>query len=147
MDIRNIFRKLSLVQKFSVAVIFLIFIIMLIINSLLITRQRAALKAEMDSSQFVFVRKLAKDAVEPLIFMDPLRLDELVRTTAQIPGCSYAAISDNNRRNRRIVAHTNRRLLGSQLPEDMRQYSYFVIDRGREHISDSKNSLPSVRCP
>lgn len=137
MNIRNIFRKLSLVQKFSVAVIFLIFIIMLIINSLVITRQRTALKTEMDRNQFVFVRNLAKDAVEPLIFMDPLRLDELVRTTAQTPGCSYVAISDNNRR---IVAHTDRRLLGSQLSEGIRQYSYFVIDRGGEYIHDIDGS-------
>jgi sensor histidine kinase regulating citrate/malate metabolism len=132
-NIRNIFRKLSLVQKFSVAVIFLIFIAMLIINSLVITRQRTALKAEMDNSQLIVVRNLARDAVEPLIFMDPLRLDELVRIIAQTPGCLYAAITDNNRR---IVAHTDRRLLGSYLTDEIRQYSYLAIDSGSEHIHD-----------
>lgn len=139
-NIRNIFRKLSLVQKFSVAIIFLIFIIMLIINSLIITRQRTALKTEINNSQLVVVRNFAKDAVEPLIFMDPLRLDELVRTIAQTPGCLYAAIIDNNRR---IVAHTDRRLLGSHLTDEAGQHSYLTMDGGREHIhgidrSDSK---------
>ncbi len=130
-NIGNVFRKLSLVQKFSVAVIFLIFFTMFVINSLIMTHQRTALKAEMDSSQLITARNLAKDAVDPLIFMDPLRLDEIVRIIAQTPGCLYAAITDNNGR---IVAHTNRRLLGSYLTDEMRQYFYLVIDRGREHI-------------
>jgi len=146
-NIRNIFRKLSLVQKFSVAVIFLIFVIMLIINYMVITHQRTALKAEMANSQLVVVGNFAKDAIEPLIFMDPLRLDELVRTIAKTPGCLYAAITDNNGR---IVAHTNRKLLGGYLADEIRQYSYQAIDSGREHIhyidrSDNKEIMVPVK--
>ncbi len=144
MGVKNIIRKLSLVQKFSLAVVFLIFVIMLIITTLVITRQETALKTEMDNNQLVIVRNLAKDAVEPLIFMDPLRLDEIVRTATQVPGCSYAVITD---RNRRIVAHTDRRMLGRQLPEEIRRYSYFVMDRGNEYVSDIEDLSKEIMIP
>jgi len=100
------------VQKFSAAVIFLIFIIMVTVSALIISHQRSVLKAEMDDHHGVIVRSLAKDAVEPLLLLDPLRLDELVRTTAQVPGCAYAGALDHGGR---IVAHTDRKLLGGQL--------------------------------
>ncbi len=130
-NIKRAFRKLSLVQKFSAAVIALIFIIMVIINALIITYQRRALGTEMDNNHLVVVWNLAKDAVEPLIFKDPLRLDEMVRITAHAPGCAYAGIVD---RNKRIVAHTDRKLLGQALPGEMRDYTDFVVNRGKEYI-------------
>ncbi|MBI5212661.1 MAG: HAMP domain-containing protein [Nitrospirae bacterium] len=122
--IKKVFRKLSLVQKFSVAVIALIFIIMIIINAFISTYQRRALGTEMDNNHLVVVRNLAKDAVEPLIFKDPLRLDEMVRLTAHAPGCAYAGIVD---RNERIVAHTDRKLLGQALRAWMRDYTDFAV--------------------
>jgi hypothetical protein len=87
-NIKGILRKLSLVQKFSVAVIFLIFIIMVVVNTLIITHQRSALRTEMDNNHLVVVRSLAKDAVEPLIFNDPLRLDEMVRVLKTLKSSS-----------------------------------------------------------
>ncbi len=116
--IKDIFRRLSLVQKFSVVVVFLIIIIMLVFNTLIITYQKNVLRSEMDKNRFLIVRNLAKEAVEPLVFMDPLRLDELVRTTAQAPGCAYAGIVDQNKR---FVGHTDRKLLGQVLPDGIQQ--------------------------
>jgi sensor histidine kinase regulating citrate/malate metabolism len=130
-NIKGILRKLSIVQKFSVAVISLIFIIMVVVNTLIITHQRSALRTEMDNNHLVVVRNLAKDAVEPLIFKDPLRLDEIVRITAQAPGCMYVNIVD---RNERIVANTNRKLLGQFLDGDIHKYTDFVINRGKEYV-------------
>jgi len=144
-NIKGILRKLSLVQKFSVAVIFLIFIIMVVVNTLIITHQRSALRTEMDNNHLVVVRSLAKDAVEPLIFNDPLRLDEMVRITAQAPGCMYVSIVD---RNERIVAHTNRKLLGQTLPADIRKYTDLVINRGKEYILDiSEDDIKEILIP
>jgi len=133
LNIKGILRKLSLVQKFSVAVIFLIFIIGIIVNTLIITHQRSALRTEMDNNHLVVVRNLAKDAVEPLIFKDPLRLDEMVRITAHAPGCMYVSIIDYNER---IVAHTSRKMLGQALPPDIRKYTDLVIKMGKEYIHD-----------
>ena len=133
LNIKGILRKLSLVQKFSVAVIFLIFIIGIIVNTLIITHQRSALRTEMDNSHLVVVRNLAKDAVEPLIFKDPLRLDEMVRITAHAPGCMYVSIIDYNER---IVAHTSRKMLGQALSPDIRKYTDLVIKMGKEYIHD-----------
>lgn len=131
--LKDIFRRMNLVQKFSVTVISLIFIIMIVVNTLIITYQRAALKAEMYSNHLLVVRNLAKDAVEPLIFKDPLRLDEIVTTAAHAPACTYAGIVDYNGR---IVAHTNRKLLGESLPADIQRYTGFVINRGKEYVRD-----------
>ncbi|MCI0468641.1 MAG: hypothetical protein L0Y62_01070, partial [Nitrospirae bacterium] len=125
--IKKAFRKLSLVQKFSAAVIILIFIIMLIVNFLIISHQRGALKSEMNSNQLAVVRHLAKDSLEPLIVKDPLRLDEMVRIAVISSGCEYAGVID---RNERIVAHTDRKLLGQILSADDRKYMHIVINRG-----------------
>jgi len=144
-NIKGILRKLSLFQKFSVAVIFLIFIIMVVVNTLIITHQRSALRTEMDNNHLVVVRNLAKDAVEPLIFKDPLRLDEMVRITAHAPGCMYVSIVDHNER---IVANTNRKLLGQTLPADIRKYTDLVINRGKEYIRDiSEDDVKEVLIP
>lgn len=144
-NIKGILRKLSLVQKFSVAVIFLIFIIMVVVNTLIITHQRNALRTEMNNNHLVVVRNLAKDAVEPLILKDPLRLDEMVRIAAQSPGCMYVSIVD---RNERIVANTNRKLLGQTLPADIRKYTDLVINRGEEYIRDiSEDGIKEILIP
>ncbi len=131
--VKRILRRLSLVQKFSVAVIFLIFIIMIVLNTLIIAHQRSALKSEMDNSHLLVVRNLAMDAIEPLIFKDPLRLDEIVSTAANAPACIYASIVDYNGR---IVGHTSRKLLGHFLDRDMHKYTDLVINRGNEYVRD-----------
>src|SRR5512139_3972847 len=115
-DIKGSFRKLSLVQKFSVAAVFLILIIMVIVNTLTITYQRRTLRSEMGKSHLLLVRNLSKDVMEYLIFTDPLRLDELVKTIAQVPECSYAAVTDQRGR---FVAHRVHKLLGQSLPGEM----------------------------
>lgn len=125
--IRYGFRNMSLVRKFSSAVVLLILIIMMVINTLIITHQERTLRAELDNNRLVLAQKLAKDVVEPLIFMDPLRLDELVRTTAQTPGCAYAGVVDKTRR---IVAHTNRKLLGRNPAGDVKAKLYKAMDKG-----------------
>lgn len=86
--IRYAFRRLSLMQKFSMAIILLIFLVGLVFSTLIISRQRSSLHAEMEYSHLTMVRTLAKDAVEALVLLDPLRLDELVRTislTRELP--------------------------------------------------------------
>ncbi|MCK7503102.1 MAG: hypothetical protein MZV70_02690 [Desulfobacterales bacterium] len=92
--IRRFFRGLSLVQKFSLAFIFLIFVMMVTVNTLIINHQKMSLRSEMEGNHLLIVNNLAKDALEPLISTDPLRLDELVRITDQTPGCLYAALVD-----------------------------------------------------
>lgn len=103
-------RKMPLAQKFVLAVVCLILVIMIAVNSLVITTQRVALRAEMESSHLLVVRNLAKDVVEPLMFLDPLRLDEHLQVTAQTPGSVFIAVLD---RSERVVAHTDRKMLGS----------------------------------
>src|SRR5208283_599904 len=134
---KNRFRKMGLVRQFSAVVVFLIFIVMVMVNGLIITHQKRALRSEINSNDLVLAKTLAKDVIAPLIFMDPLNLDELVRTTAQTPACVYACVIDKNKR---IVAHTNRKLLG-QFPaaEELQQFAG-VMSGGRGHIHDINGS-------
>lgn len=131
--VRNLFRRMSLVKKFATAVVFLILVIMFIFSSLILTHQRAALKSEMDSNALVLANKLSNDVLEPLMIMDLLRLDELVRTTAQTPACVYAGIIA---RDMRIVAHTNRKLLGQTVNGISSQQLAGAFERGNEYTRD-----------
>ncbi len=86
---------MPLAQKFVFAVVCLILIIMIAVNSLVVTSQRAALRTEMENSHLLVIRNLAKDVIEPLMVLDPLRLDEHLQVTVQAPAsfpseCSIA---------------------------------------------------------
>jgi signal transduction histidine kinase len=131
--IRRLFKNLSLVQKFSTAAFVIIVLMMVIVNWLVISYQRSALKAEMEGSQWVVVKNLATDAAEPLILMDPLRLDDLVRTTRQTPGCVYAGVLDTGGR---IVAHTDRTLLGRSVTSLTSGAGAAAVPGGDDHIRE-----------
>ncbi len=134
MSIKAIFRKLTLVQKFSVAVIFMILVIMLLVNTLIISYQRSVLKKEIENTHFVLARNLVREAVEPLLYIDPLRLDELVRSIANTPGCMYAGIIDGKGR---IVAHTDRTLLGQLLSDVNRHLPADFLQKREMSIIDA----------
>lgn len=143
--IKVIFRRLSLARKISAAVIILIFLIMLIVNILIVTYQKNLLKEELSKNQLVVTDTLAKDAVEPLVIKDPLRLDEIVRLTAQTPGCVYAAIIDLNKR---VVAHTDRRWLGIIFSEDLQSHLQIGTNVERARFVDTANpDIKEVRIP
>jgi two-component system, NtrC family, sensor histidine kinase HydH len=106
------FQSLRLSRKFTLAVVLVMAMVVLALTTLIIGYQRKALRTEIDAHELSVARNLARDAVGPLIFLDPLRLDELVRAVDQVPGCVSAAVLD---RRRRVVAHTDRRRLGEAL--------------------------------
>lgn len=128
-NIRAVFRRLSIVQKFSVSVILLIFLIMIILSTLIIEHQRKTLKAEMDSSQKLIINNFAKDIVEPLMFLDPLRLDEHTNIISQTTECIYVMVINNEGL---VVSNTNRRLLGQTMPilEGNKTYLSFIQQQG-----------------
>jgi two-component system, NtrC family, sensor histidine kinase HydH len=106
------FRNLRLARKFTLGVVLLVAVVVVALTTLIIGYQRKSLRAEIDRHELSLARNLARDAVGPLIFLDPLRLDELVRAVDQVPGCISAGVVD---RQRRVVAHTDRRRLGEVL--------------------------------
>ncbi len=142
--VKKIFRKLSLVQKFSAAVISLVVVMMVIVTSLIISHQKSALKSEMDNNHVVIVKNLARDAVESLILMDPLRLDELVRAIAQTPGFMYAVVID---RDQRMVAHTTRSFLGQTLPSRLQKQAQGVLTNGEAYIGGSQDGVKEILAP
>lgn len=144
MNLKSLFRRFSLVQKFSFSVIFLIVIIMVAINFLLVAHQKASLKAEMEKNHLIIVRNLAKEALEPLLIKDPLRLDEIVIRTINIPGCLYTAIYDSDKR---TVAHTDRKRLGHTMPQDVHNYVNLVMQRGREFVRDIHDDVKEIMIP
>ena len=105
-------RRIKIGRKFSIAVTLLIALIMLIVGTRILSYQRATLKENTKKNNLILVKNLAKDAVEPLLSMDPLRLDELVRIILDTRGSVYAVILNVNGK---VVAHTQRKYLGSVL--------------------------------
>jgi two-component system sensor histidine kinase HydH len=126
------FRKLPIAQKFTFSVVLLILVIMIAVNALIITYQKNALRDEMENSQLLIIRNFAKDNVEPLMFLDPLRLDEHLQVIAQTPGCVYAMVTDKSGR---VVAHTDRKQLGT------------IIDRLAIDAAHSKPDSSPLQVP
>lgn len=112
--IKRFFRNLSILQKFCISFFLIFFLSSVIISSLIITKQKNLLKQEMHNSHIVVIKSLARDSIDALVFMDPLILDELIRTVANTSGCLYVGILDSNNK---IVAHTNRKHLGKRATE------------------------------
>lgn len=127
--IRDIFRRLSLVKKFSVAVILLIAVLMVTVSTLIITFQKQLLAEEIEKSHVLLARNLGRDMVDPLVFMDPLRIDELIGTVSRAPGAAYVVITD---RDRRIVGHTDRKMLGKELDGGRYKETFSAISSGNE---------------
>lgn len=115
--ILHAFKKLRLAQKFTLAVVVVMAVVVVALMGLVIGYQRDSMRAELDRHQLTLARNLASDVAGSLIFLDPLRLDELVRGIDRTPGCVRAAVLD---RERRVVAHTDRKRLGAVLPASAR---------------------------
>jgi two-component system sensor histidine kinase HydH len=106
------FKSLRLARKFTLGVVLVMAVAVIALTTLIIEYQRSSLQVEIDRRELSLARNLARDAVGPLIFLDPLRLDELVRAVDQVPGATSACIVDAQRR---VVAHTDRKRLGEVL--------------------------------
>lgn len=117
-NITGYLSTLPLLWKLSLAVTMLIFIMMILINVLLLTHQKNSLRHELERNQILTIKKLAKDATDALIFLDPLRLDYLLQNMSITFGSINASISDVNDR---IVAHTDRSMLGGTIPANIKK--------------------------
>ncbi|UCG78037.1 MAG: HAMP domain-containing protein [Nitrospirota bacterium] len=130
----NKLKTLSLGSKFSIAVTLLIILSMVGIASLIINYQKESLRQSTFENNLSMTRNLAKDSVEPLITFDPLRLDELVKTTLEATSsCIYSMIIDSEGQ---LVAHTNRSLLGTDLSSEHYPQIGTVLDEGDELIRE-----------
>jgi sensor histidine kinase regulating citrate/malate metabolism len=144
MDLKRFIRRLSLVQKFSISVFLLIMILMIAITFLILAHQRSILRSEMEKSHLVVVKNLSKEALEPLLIKDPLRLDEIVKRTHNVPGCLYAVINDINGR---VVAHTDRKKLGSITPLDISNYTDLVTSSGKNTAGQINDNIKKITIP
>lgn len=132
-------------QKFSVSVILLIFLIMIILSTLIIEHQRKTLKTEMDNNQKLIINNFAKDIVEPLMFLDPLRLDEHTNIISQSTKCIYAMVINSDRR---AVSHTDRRLLGQAFPPLEGDKTYFSLIQQKGFFQNiSESSIKEIAVP
>ncbi len=111
---RQQFKRLTILQKFSVAIILIFTFAGLTISTLIISKQKRALREEIYNNQVVIITNFVKEAVDALVSMDPLRLDEMIKVLASTPGFVSAAIVDNNLR---VVGHSQKRNLGRHISE------------------------------
>jgi len=112
--VRQQFKRLTILQKFSVAIILIFTFAGLTISTLIISKQKRALREEIYNNQVVIITNFVKEAVDALVSMDPLRLDEMIKVLASTPGFVSAAIVDNNLR---VVGHSQKRNLGRHISE------------------------------
>ncbi|HSW62599.1 MAG TPA: HAMP domain-containing protein, partial [Dissulfurispiraceae bacterium] len=136
--VQSAFRKLPIAQKFLLAVICLVLIIMIVVNSLVMTAQKSALRDEIENSHMLVIRTLAKDVTEPLMFLDPLRIDQHLQVTAQTPGYAYAMVLDKTGR---VVAHSDRKHLGGDRSAEAEQSGGMSAERVRERSGDSADPV------
>ncbi len=137
-NVQSMFRKQPIAQKFLLAVVCLILIIMVAVNSLLLTAQKSALRDEIQNGHLLVIRNLAKDVTEPLMFLDPLRIDQHLQFSAQTPGCVYAMVLDKTGR---VVAHSDRRQLGVNRSADAERSGGMSAERVRERSGDGADPL------
>lgn len=138
MTVHSLFRKLPIAQKFLLAVVCLVLVIMIAVNSLVLTAQKSALRDEIENSHILVIRNLAKDVTEPLMFLDPLRIDQHLQVTVQTPGCVYAMVLD---RNGRVVAHSDRKQLGSDLSVEVNNSGGMSTELVRERAGDAADPV------
>lgn len=112
------FSRIGIGLKFAIAITPLIILTMFGVATLIINYQRESLRQSVYESNLSMTKNLANDSVESLLSFDPLRLDELVRTAVEASSCTYAVIAD---REGIVVAHTNRKFLGSRLSDGGQQ--------------------------
>lgn len=128
--------RLSLGMKFSIAVTLLIASTMFGVATLIVSYQEESLRQNTSESHRAMTENLAHDAAESLLIFDPLRLDELVRTVKEASAGAYAMVID---REGRVVAHTQRSIIGADLsaPGDAGLFRH--LKEGREHIREYRN--------
>ena len=134
--------RLNLGLKFSIAVTALIVLTMIGVATLIINYQKESLRQNTFESNFALTRNLAEDAVEPFLVFDPLRLDKLVHTVRDATSCAYAMLVDANRE---IVAHTNRRYLGTSLDPTKHSEVIRALTDDREHIWEYEHEDEPVK--
>lgn len=126
-------RSVNLGLKFSLAVTALIVLAMVGIATLIINYQKESLRQNIFENNLAMTRNLAHDAIEPLLVFDPLRLDELVSTVLSATSCIYTMVID---RDGKIVAHTNRSLLGQEILPDNYPELAGLLSGGKELIRE-----------
>ena len=134
--------RLSLGQKFSIAVTVLIVLAMLGVTTLIINYQKDSLRQNTFESNLAMTRNLAHDAKGPLLMFDPLRLNELVTTVMEATSCAYAIVVD---REGIVVAHTQRAFLGAQLSEQSFPEPILTLSGGRESIREYSHENEPVK--
>jgi nitrogen-specific signal transduction histidine kinase/uncharacterized membrane protein affecting hemolysin expression len=117
---------------------------MFTINVFIMSHQKVTLKEEMQKNHSIIIRNLAKEAIEPLLLKDPLKLDEIVKRTSTVPGCIYAAIYDIDKK---IVAHSNRRELGQKMSSEIDHSTDLVMHSGKDYVRNVTNDIKEILVP
>lgn len=103
-------KRLSIGKKIFFSFLTLFLILMVAINLLILNYQKKSLKTQVNKNINLLIENLSKDAIDNLIFFDPLAIDEKITLVMNNPGIDYIMITDKNGR---IIGHSNKKELGS----------------------------------
>ncbi|HEY6000062.1 MAG TPA: adenylate/guanylate cyclase domain-containing protein [bacterium] len=100
--------------KLSIAITFMIWVTILTLSFVILTRQRDRLYAQTMRMGTVSLNYFANDAAVPMLEDDTLRLNALIKDSASVEGLAYASIVG---RDGLVKAHTDLARIGAPAPQ------------------------------
>jgi len=121
-------RSFSIRTKIFFSFFVIIFTMISLVNFCLIKYQEYTLKKEIYNRLKANLENFNYEIVDHIVFFDPLKLDEKVKSLMHYPGIRYVMIADLSGR---IIAHSNRKELGNYIKVDKDTFLYWEKE-GRE---------------
>ncbi|MGB9710269.1 MAG: ATP-binding protein [Thermodesulfovibrio sp.] len=118
------FQRMSIVKKIFVSFLILFIILILAVNLLILNYQKNSLKSQINKNITLLLENLSKDAIDHIVFFDPLAIDEKITLIMNTPGIDYIMIADKNGR---IIGHSNKKELGNFIDiekETLKKWQY-----------------------
>jgi len=105
----NKIKRISIGKKIFLSFLFLFIILIVAVNLLILNYQKKSLKNQINENIITVLENLSKDAIDHIVFFDPLAIDEKITLIIANPGIEYIMIADKNGR---IIGHSSKRELG-----------------------------------
>jgi two-component system sensor histidine kinase HydH len=106
----NKIKRISIGGKIFLSFLILFIILIVAVNLLILNYQKKSLKNQINENITIVLDNLSKDAIDHIVFFDPLAIDERLMLIIGSPGVEYIMIADKNGR---IIGHSSKKELGN----------------------------------
>jgi len=125
-------QRLSIGRKIFLSFLILFLILIVAVNLLILNYQKKSLKNQLNENITLLLENLSKDAIDHIVFFDPLAIDEKITLIMNSPGIEYIMITDKNGK---VIGHSSKRELGNFIKigkEDLKKWQY-IDNEGVRH--------------